>query len=731
MKWYNSIEIRHTMKIDFHIHTKATKKDESTNRNCPSQTFFTQQLFSAGVGICAITNHNHFDREQYDLFSADANKSNICVLPGIELDVQLLDKSTGHCILMANPSCVDALTNTCNSLGICDIENANNFVIPISSFVRLFKELDSILMVHYKGKAKNFSEEDIAYLKRELPEKMVIVEPSNLISAFIYISHGKKSLVGSDCEDWNNYPGKELPELKVDVNSYDNLLLLLKRDENIIKTILDIKKDSEPIHIKDAIYTDLDLNLTLYHDINIIFGGKSTGKTIIIKNIINHFVEKGCSAKMAQYIASEKVDNFKKAISFTPTNNEISKHCPSSVDLTIQRIKAHTISETQSIIPQLKSYLKNKSGELAKKIGFYSCSKQFSYNEGLMNSELDKIKEDYKELTSFNYKRYNPYLKDDEFEKLFANIELLKKRICERYKATFINHYKKNMANKCIKDIKICYTNNKGQHSKPNSCGLLTLFNSLLTATKYASDLFAFTNKEPVVNNVKIGELDKKGVLYRREIITSKVSSLDGSYTFYSIRHNLPKIKAFGKNVQKIMSFSDCDLATYRSSFGSVVNYLKDNNVTKGSDLVAYTFSLVNENGDLINPSSGEESVVLLGQQLFSDKDIYVLDEPELSVGHDYVNRVIIPRLKDLSKQGKMVVVSTHDANIAVRTLPYLTIYREDNGDNSYSTYVGNLFKGELIEIKNAKSIPWKEQTMKTLEGGPDAFEEREAAYGE
>src|SRR5690606_7288299 len=104
--------------------------------------------------------------------------------------------------------------------------------------------------------------------------------------------------------------------------------------------------------------------------------------------------------------------------------------------------------------------------------------------------------------------------------------------------------------------------------------------------------------------------------------------------------------------------------------------------------------------------------------------------EPEKSLGNDYINDVIVPLLKERAKIGKKIIIATHDANIAVRTLPYNTIYRKHDL-NSYKTYIGNPFSNNLVNINDSKDLlNWKDTSMKILEGGREAFGERGNIYG-
>jgi energy-coupling factor transporter ATP-binding protein EcfA2 len=112
--------------------------------------------------------------------------------------------------------------------------------------------------------------------------------------------------------------------------------------------------------------------------------------------------------------------------------------------------------------------------------------------------------------------------------------------------------------------------------------------------------------------------------------------------------------------------------------------------------------------------------------------NVFILDEPELSVGNEYINNIIVPRLKELSNLNKKIIIATHDANIGVRTLPLQTIYRVDKGSNKYETFLGNPFTDNLVCYGNeSKVLNWSEVTLKVLEGGRNAFNERGVIYGD
>ena len=135
-------------------------------------------------------------------------------------------------------------------------------------------------------------------------------------------------------------------------------------------------------------------------------------------------------------------------------------------------------------------------------------------------------------------------------------------------------------------------------------------------------------------------------------------------------------------------------------------------------------------NGQPYSPSSGESSMVMLQKELGTDKEVYILDEPERSLGNEYISDVIVPLIKGRARAGKKVFISTHDANIAVRTLPYSSAYR-CHGQAGYITYIGNPFTNNLVNPDDVTDqLDWKKISMKTLEGGEEAFGERGKIYG-
>lgn len=185
------------------------------------------------------------------------------------------------------------------------------------------------------------------------------------------------------------------------------------------------------------------------------------------------------------------------------------------------------------------------------------------------------------------------------------------------------------------------------------------------------------------------------------------------------------------KRVKELLK--DLSKQWFANDISSVLSELKEicdkEGIVSTSSFLGLSKQTILENGEEYNPSSGEKSILLLQKVLNTAADAYLLDEPELGMGNSYIDSTIRPQLVALAKQRKIVVVATHNANLAVRTLPYCSILRtHDSG--VYSTYVGNPFNDHLVNILNKDDIKsWAFESMHTLEGGHEAFYERKEIY--
>lgn len=293
------------------------------------------------------------------------------------------------------------------------------------------------------------------------------------------------------------------------------------------------------------------------------------------------------------------------------------------------------------------------------------------------------------------------------------------------YKALYLEEF-------TISKMKNLYQINKGKNSKPNNTGLLNFYNSCKNLHDTTNNIIN-TLKMPTKYKYKpIGELPKKGYIFVRKHLT-----LNPEEKSFDIRKNNVKdlrelydyIKTINSNSFRCSQIDNISNLTKRMEELGITS-VEDFVQLKGDIVKCNSFEPNEENVEVHSPSNGEQSVLLLNSVLFKEKEVYILDEPEMSVGHDYINNLIVPKIIELAKLNKTIIVSTHDANIAVRTLPFTTIYRLET-EKGKLTYVGNPFNEKMVNIDDTNdSISWAKTCVDTLEGGAIAFKERGDSYG-
>ena len=710
------------MKIDIHTHTKKVKQGDSENRNVDVDKF-TEIIKETDVKILAITNHNHFDLEQYTQFKT--NVDGICqIWAGVEFDI-LEEGRKAHLITIVNPKNSEVFSKKIDE--IVGTTSADIFTVSIEDVVRNFESLDVIFVVHYHSKKPNLTDKDVEKLiSLASNPKRVLKEASNSISAGIYISHGHNSIHGSDVQNWDEYisNSKMLPELRLPVESFEQFCLLLDKDDATIKTILD-KKTKENIVIYPFGVAE-PINLDIYNDINIIFGSKGTGKTDILKALSTYYNGKGFKTGVYESNA-KKIDDVFDLKGTTLTINvrdfEIDD-CASE----LTSIRNATEKEVTSLSKYLLYYSADATNKISKNI---KIDKFTPLDESSAKRSFEDAKSNLKKIREFkDYYFDDTKLKDIIGNDLLNELDSVVDKILEKINfesgKRFIDYKGISFFNKLVTLFVSEISKKTGRPEKPTKTGFSEYASNRIAIERDVRKILKNINStiEPIIEEV--GNLGDKGKLYcKTNLLIQNGKVADSKYKHITNNTKTPQ-KMVAEKIETISNH------IYANTLFEKIDELKkiesSESVLSINDLLLFHkhFTL----GDNIyTPSNGESSMVLLHNELMKDKEIYIIDEPEKSLGNDYISEVIVPLIKEKAKSGKKVIVATHDANIAVRTLPYNSIYREHD-INGYYTYSGNPFSNKLICSNGKPDLDWKIISMKTLEGGQSAFGERGKIYG-
>lgn len=711
------------MKIDIHVHTKKIKRGDSENRNVNAERF-NEIIRETEVRILAITNHNHFDIEQYQQISEKVN--DICqIWPGVELDI-IEEGRRGHLIVIVSPEKSQELNDIL--VDLLKGTTADDFNISIEDTVKYFDNLEPIYIAHYHAKTPNLLDSDIDKISSSVKNsKRVLKEATNSISTGIYISHGHSSIYGSDIQNWDEYEelSKTLPDLRLPVESFEQFCLLLEKDIATIDTLLN-KKTKESIQLNPFSAAEL-IDIDIYNDINIIFGSKGTGKTEILKALSRYYNDKGISNTVyeSNTLNLKEVFDLKGHHFNTDVEDFDIDDCTEEIE-SIWNSNEKNITSVSSYVRYFSAEQTNRISRKLKIKDFTpldESSSERNFNE--IVSSLTKVSDFITQIES------DQLLKETIGQELLEELTSVLDKILDKLKKEsekrIIDYRSITLFNQIIGVFVEEISKKTGQPQKPINTGFAEYASNRIKIERDLKKVLQNISKPISSQSEYVGNLGEKGKLYcKTNLVIQDGSFVDGSYT---------PVKNVTKNPQKYVAAKLTSIFRhlYSNSLFEKITELKEiessETIKNISDLLQFNRHFTVDNNPY-TPSSGESSMVLLHNELLEDKEIYIIDEPEKSLGNDYISDVIVPMLKEKALMGRRIIIATHDANIAVRTLPYNSVYREHD-INGYYTFSGNPFSNNLVCKNDTKDdLDWKEISMKTLEGGKEAFGERGKIYG-
>lgn len=708
------------MKIDLHCHTKATKSDEPVTRNVTVE-MFKEKVEKSEVKMLAITNHNSFDKANYDLLK-DAVKEFCCILPGIEFDVSGETGSCGHIIIIANPKKVDEFESKVNELVKDTLPD--NFCINSHLLYDSFKSMDVFYIAHHM-KDKSLSYEDLEDLENYMNHsRRLLKEAGNIVSIGILQCNNHRAIIGSDVQDWSKYEDSHFGELKFEITSFDNLLKLVDKDVQLIDDLINQNLDEKVVVYGKTETKEFPFEIPVYNDVNIIFGDKGSGKTEILDSLEQYYVSLG--EKPIRFNGGSKDLWYNTLIKNDPNDFDISNAgLADAKKETFTNIKEYKDESPVTLKSYYKYFKDNSGNKRKKKMICLTISKYHTYSQEKFKKLYNnyEVTENYiNSLETFIYKLNH----EEEINSVKTLLNNLKKNIYDEYKKEWLNQNSMKLVDEFIDKMNNYVSENVGTPSMPTETGLYKFSKNRIELKKNCEE-FLNTLNTTFRKDEYIGKLGQKGkvYLYKDYLFINDLNKTTIDYK--TLNCNKTELSDIIDNISKIKKNIVSD------KIPTFVSIIKTNATSKNViDLnnfmsVKKDFGIDNER---YKPSKGELAILSLQHDLLSKKEnnIFLIDEPEVNLGSTYINEEIVPLLKDLGRAKKKVIIATHDANVAVRTRPSNSILKIVNND-TYQTYIGNMFSDILKSIDSDKILCWKIESIKYLEGGKDAFDERGDLY--
>lgn len=705
------------MRIDLHCHTKKVKTGDAYTRNVTKDKFF-QKVIEAEVKIIAITNHNQFDYMQYKEFK-DVTEGYCDIWPGVELDIigkadQKRNCKRGHLIVIANPKNVELFNTQVQEL--VNDEDVNTFQIGVKKVYETLGKCDCIYIPHFHKEPK-LSDEDIQELGELLPDSSrLFKETSDYRSLGVFSNFDYSVIIGSDVQDWNKYETSKFADIRLPVQTFEQFCLLAKKDVQIIDTLLNQKRKKE---IPVSPYKKVNFKLPFYEDINIIFGQKGTGKTELLESLKKYYIENGIA--MESYKGNEKDSDFSKMLKVndiiaTPDKLQLDSMRQQFIDVYNWKEELPTSFEKYISWMETKDNNKNK--------GRMKITECVHIEEGVRDRKLESDYKYLKEFTESTFEKIDIEKYLDEQER--TTLMLLLGKLCENINDAKMQKWNSDksikLTNWSIDKIKAIADKCSDTISKPSSVGFYDFAMGRFKLFENVEEICSTFSVEDKVEKEYLGNLEEKGDIYiqTRYRMLTKESRTDEFKQGITVLRNCKLV---------IDGIKKAVLAENISEEVSKFQEFYDDGIKDIGAFIGVSKETALENGEIYRPSNGERGILLMQKLLDSESDVYILDEPELGMGNSYITSNILPKLTDLAKRRKTVIIATHNANIAVGTLPYISILRtHENG--IYKTYVGNPFYDELRNIDDETDTKnWTQESMHTLEGGKTAFYDRKDIY--
>lgn len=335
-------------KWDLHIHTPATNKMVQNDYKNPllfTPAKFVDEMLDKKIKLAAITDHNIFDKDQFEKLCVEVNdrrlKDDIYLklLPGVEINVKFSnpqDKSI-HFILIFNDNVnYDDLVLAINTLNTeIGFSRGNPANATIKQIAETFSKFEYTVSIHL-GKASN-KPEAVNYdefLKIYIGGFIDICEnnPANTEKNIQYLEKRLESIltdekknntyiVGSDNHDITVYPlcegTRDIPKITYykSIPSFEGLKLVITDSSRIYNsdddTLPKYITNGKDINKIEAIRIESDKfecdDIYFARELNTIIGPRTSGKSLfinIIKKILENDYDKN---KYQDYMDSLKI----------------------------------------------------------------------------------------------------------------------------------------------------------------------------------------------------------------------------------------------------------------------------------------------------------------------------------------------------------------------------------------------------------------------------------------
>lgn len=763
--------LNHNIKIDLHIHSKASAYKEAdgyiNDSSIENINVLLSKLQDNRVNLISITDHNGFDYILYKKIKELINKEPYTIiknnLPGVEFDVKLEENSRTAChiICIFDDNDDEKVSKIQSKIEeVKKLENKDDFYTLDEFENILYKVGISVLLIaHQKSDLdiKDFSQNHHSLSEAvENPREWI---KTGFINALEYqkprvqgmIKNNLKemkskfaTITGSDCHVWSAYPNKDdkikdkkeyLTTIKC-LPTFKGLVLSLTSPETRFERNDEGNSSNYINEIKLG-----DKSYELSTGINAIIGENGAGKSYILGKLNEEEDRKYKRINDINKIKISKVGN--------PTITKISQ------GEIIEKVKSGNLldndSEFYDEIPTINEFKTNI-------INFVSNLKKYVEGRIKRRENLDKINslkiqiKEFKEIKNY-YISLNTDIETLENipKDRYTEINDIYTKLYNEYRANsnFYTGEKENTINKILtslQDLRKLIAKERDKINQKNKAinVVIGVFNDI--NTKIKADRTSQENEnEDMITEIRDFAIKIKNYLINKDEEIEfpnfpkaiEGTSVKAKYGFRFIK----EAKYNNENLEKIL-YKDLFVLNYQSKekimninnkeeFASAVkgsttyemieNSLNSNVQKFISEYTKEETSIKDENGtDEIGTTPGEIALTYYKLQLSKeiDSDVILIDQPEDDISMKRIENYMINYFNSV-RDKKQVIFVTHNPLLVVNLDVDNVIDITKDRKNILSIKSGCLEDNDLLEV-----------VSESLDGGKEAVERRLKVYG-
>jgi hypothetical protein len=626
------------------------------------------------IDCIAITNHNHFDKDQFETIISEVS---ISVLPGIEIDLE-----GGHILLISDGKELDDFAEKCN-LVQAEIPSSKDY-ITLDKLQSIFPDLSKYLLIpHYDKKP---------ILRQDIIDKL---RPNISAGEVTSVRKFKSCLKETD---------KLVPVIFSDMRFYEELDSFSTRqtfidlDEITLNGVKLCLFDKDKVFLSkddgNQLFQVTDDGLKISTGLNIVFGERSTGKTFTLNRICNSF-EKVKYIKQFSLLQNDE-EKFESLMSIRHSN--VSENFLRELKDVVDDVSTVDLIQDELDIEKYITTLLKFASE-SDKVDTFSRATLFS--ESLF---IEFRQESLKRLVESTVLLIENLEYREIIDKHISitNLKNLVVDLMKKYIATEEVNLKKKWVNELVNNIQ------EELRFRTNST-----YPEDIDFYKILSDIKKVKTFSQIISDIKVErEIDRK------EIRGFKVVA-------YSRR--FPNATQLKNKSKRKLSFMDA-----YNNYDNAYAFLQS---LKGMELepteyykyfVDIEYKTLNKHDYPV--SGGERSEFNLLHEI-SDAlkhDLLLLDEPESSFDNIFLKSEVNELIKDIAKEIPVIVV-THNSTVGASIKPDYILYTEkkiETGNVRYSVYSGYPSSKELTSPQGDTIINF-DAMLNCLEAGIDAYNDR------